>query len=429
MRHKPESVGLGYFIIAPLLLWAAPSSAQLHCNANWTAAYKCMEHCGPCPNTGQPANNSGTYNNSANTAAADAAAAEKRRQDAEAEQARIAAENERIAEEAAKQAQFDKDKQEALGELKGVSTGESFDTGLKGIGPSDSELKSIPAEPVVPERHYIPAGNGLILGTGAIVYAHRAVGEPAQRMCDAIKQQAHVAHKDYAAGADCSRYNFVLGMAGSLDLFTDLSNRVVFDDLSNGKFSAQEQEFYDTKLRGKQFDELGCHSNGAMLCLAALENSDIKAKDVILYGPLVQDGRVKSVKVFLNENDPVAGASIAYADYKNNPVVTKLGSVDPVTSVAVKTAAATGTAVVDAPLFQVDSLKRTINETSPRLLVQSFPCKLGASPVGCHLLSAYRTTVSCNGKSSGNTVPGTALHGNDALPEPPLPCDALGAKP
>ena len=273
--------------------------------------------------------------------------------------------------------------------------------------------------PKTPERQYTFAGNGLILGTGAIVYAHRQPGEPEKRMCAAIQQQAAVAHKDYGAGVDCKHYDFVLGMASALDEFTDLKNRVAFDDLSNGKFSADGQLLYD-KLRGKQFDELGCHSNGAMLCLAALENEDVKATNVVLYGPqvtreslemwdqLVRDHKVNSVKVFINENDIVPGVSISYGDARKMNVLA---------------------APNEPSLIEIESLKRTINETSPRLMVQSFPCSFDSSdPVKCHAIAMYRSKVNCTGKSSGRAVAGTHLAGQADLPEPPLPCEALGAK-
>lgn len=318
---------------------------------------------------------------------------------------------------------------------------------MKGTGSTDSGLRdsSNSSDPTglkaLPKRTYTFAGNGLILGTSDIVYAHREPGEPEQRMCDAIKQQARVAHKDYGAAVDCSRYNFVLGMARSLDPFTDIRNRVVFDDLSNGRFSAQEQLLYE-KLRGRQFDELGCHSNGAMICLAALENEDIQAANVVLYGPqvtreslemwnkLVQDGRVKSVKVYLNENDPVPGASIAYSDLKKSqealgPTLNSFPTADNAVAHGVRAGSVIAS---DTGLFQIDALKRTINETSPRLLVQTFPCDLDRSSFGCHAMTMFKAKVNCTGKSSGNAVPGTGLHGKDDLPEPPLPCDALGAK-
>jgi hypothetical protein len=154
-----------------------------------------------------------------------------------------------------------------------------------------------------------------------------------------------------------------------------------------------------------------------MICLAALENKDIVAENVVLYGPqvtreslelwnkLVQEGRVHSVKVYVNQNDPVPGAAIAYADAKKHQVAS------------------------ERSLFQIDALKQTINETAPRLLVQTFPCSLDRASLGCHSMVMYDSKVNCGRKPSENTVPGTALHGKDDLPEPPLPCDALGATP
>ncbi len=279
---------------------------------------------------------------------------------------------------------------------------------------------SIAASPAAgPARQYTFAGNGLIAGTTWTAYASRKPGEPEERMCNVIKQQSKLAGSAYDEGVDCKRYEFVLGMAISVDAFTDLKNRVAFDDLTNGQFSAKEQGLYE-KLRGKAFGELACHSNGAMICLAALENKDITADRVVLYGPqvtreslemwddLVRRGQIKEVKVYLNQNDVVPGVSIAYADYKKNQVVSM---------------------AADAALFNVDSLKRTINEISPRLEVQTFPCERDRTSMECHSMAMYRAKLNCTGRSSGQAVPGTALHGGDALPEPPMPCEVIGGRP
>jgi hypothetical protein len=178
------------------------------------------------------------------------------------------------------------------------------------------------------EHHYNYAGNGLVTGTSWTLYADRQPGEAQNRMCDVVKWQSKLAGAPYDQGVDCRRYQMVIGMATSVDNFTDLANRVVFDELTNGEYSAETQGLYE-KLRNKQFDELGCHSNGAMICLAALENEDVRATNVVLYGPqitreslvmwdqLVRDGKVKSVKVYINQNDIVPGSSIAFADMKN----------------------------------------------------------------------------------------------------------------
>jgi hypothetical protein len=120
-----------------------------HCEANWTAAYKCLEHCGPCPTTNNRNSNSSNYDYGAAQraqAAAAAAEAQRQRRDAELERQRIDAENKRIAEEAEKQAQFNRDKSEALGQLKGIASGDDLDSGsgLKGVGSIDSGLKDSP---------------------------------------------------------------------------------------------------------------------------------------------------------------------------------------------------------------------------------------------------------------------------------------------
>jgi len=90
--------------------------------------------------------NAGNSNNDNGAAAAAAAKAEadaatQRQRDAELKQQRIDAENQRLAEEAEKQAKFDQDKREALGQLKGVGDGNDSDSGLKGAGSGDSDLK------------------------------------------------------------------------------------------------------------------------------------------------------------------------------------------------------------------------------------------------------------------------------------------------
>lgn len=298
-------------------------------------------------------------------------------------------------------------------------------------------------EPVkpAPTRQYVYAGNGLIAGTTWTLYASRKPGEPEERMCNVIKLQSQLAGSPYDKGVDCKRYQFVLGMAVSVDPFTDLSERVAFDDLTNGRFSAETQGLYD-KLRGKEFGELGCHSNGAMICLAALENEDVKADHVVLYGPqvtreslemwnkLVQDGKIKSVKVYLNENDIVPGTSIAYADYKKyENTVIQSAKANPAGNGVVEAGAAVGEVIGEGvSLMNIERLKRTINETSPRLEVQSFPCERDRLSLDCHSMSMYKSKVNCTGRSSGAAVPGTRLPGGVALPEPPVPCEALGAR-
>lgn len=266
---------------------------------------------------------------------------------------------------------------------------------------------------------YRPSGNGLVGGTGWLVGYNvpKPTPELIAKARAMLAEQERLAGHAYVDAIDFDRYNFVIGIAAETNFFDDLLDRVgLKDEMTEGKYSIEHQPGY-AALAGRSFRELGCHSNGAMICLAALENRDVKADNIVLYGPqvtreslamwnrLVQDGRVKSVKIYVNENDIVPGVSIAFADLKRKR------------------------AADEPALFQIDTLKRTINELSPRLLVQTFPCSRDKTSLECHAMSMYESKVNCTGRRSGKAVPGTALHGKDELPEPPLPCESIGGKP
>jgi len=110
--------------------------------ARGTAAYNA--HCGACyPRCGNAGNSNN--DNGAAQRAQEAAAAAQRQRDAELEQQRIDAKNKHRMEEAEKEAKFNQDKQEALGQLKGISNeGSNSASGLKGLGSTDSALKDAP---------------------------------------------------------------------------------------------------------------------------------------------------------------------------------------------------------------------------------------------------------------------------------------------
>ena len=85
-------------------------------------------YCGACyPRCGNSNNDNGAAAAAA-AAEAEAAAAAKRQRDAELEQQRIDAENQYLVEEADKQAKFDQDKHEALGQLTGIANGDDSDS-------------------------------------------------------------------------------------------------------------------------------------------------------------------------------------------------------------------------------------------------------------------------------------------------------------
>jgi|GEM_PF-5094554 len=261
-----------------------------------------------------------------------------------------------------------------------------------------------------PVKTYRPSGNALIGGTTWITgyNVQNAAPELVAREREMMSQQMKLANLPYSDGVDFKRYNFVLGIAASTDPLIDLSKRVVFDELTNGKFSAEEQQAYES-LKGRQFDELACHSNGAMICLAALENKDIVADRVTLYGPqvtveslgmwneLVSSGRVKSVQIYINRCDPVPSVSLLAGG----------GLVG-------------ATALSSLAMFKAPTVASVINETSPRLTVTTFSCGSGTPTLDCHAMTAYKARVSYNPQPPLHSVPGTKLNGV-GVPEPPSP--------
>ncbi|HLW53899.1 MAG TPA: hypothetical protein VKW06_13760 [Candidatus Angelobacter sp.] len=260
------------------------------------------------------------------------------------------------------------------------------------------------------ERQYKPSGNGFVGGTTWIAGFNVGKADPAliAKSHQLLKQQMELAGLPYGSGIDFERYNFVIGIGASTGKFTDLRKRVVFDEFSRGQFSREHQELYDS-LKGRQFDELACHSNGAMVCLAALANKDIKAGRVALYGPqltresiqmwdeLIRNHQVESVHVYINQNDPVPPFSIAFGDLFLN-------------------------ARADVALLKLTTLDRIINEEGSHLLVRNFSCGEGTPTLACHDMAVYKSNRGCVARPAGGTVPGTALPGKGRLAEPPPPC-------
>jgi hypothetical protein len=257
-------------------------------------------------------------------------------------------------------------------------------------------------------REYRLSGNGFIGGTSWIMGYNVQNADPTivAKEKQMLQKQMELSGKEYA-GVDFQRYNFVLGIGASTNILLDLKNRVVFDEFKNGQFSAREQALYSS-LKDRQFGELACHSNGAMICLAALENQDVRADRIVLYGPqvtreslqmwneLVRSGYVKSVQIYVNQNDPVPPFSLALGDlFLNFPE--------------------------QVSLFSPDVLKRIINETSPKIVVQVFSCGKDYPTLDCHDMAVYKRDRGCFARPSGKTVPGTSLPGKGGIVEPPRP--------
>lgn len=142
----------------------------------------------------------------------------------------------------------------------------------------DEALKAVGAPPKL-----VPSGNGLVAGTKWIMGYNVQNPDPriVAKAREMLREQMRLAGFPYDEGIDFERYNFVIGIAYSTDPWRDLANRVVFDHLRNGDYTREHQEAYKS-LKGRSFDRLGCHSNGAMIRLAGLMNKEAAAKHVVL---------------------------------------------------------------------------------------------------------------------------------------------------
>jgi hypothetical protein len=301
----------------------------------------------------------------------------------------------------------------AATQLKGVggAPATSASAGLKGLAPVPRAAPKTGAPP--PERTYAYAGNGLVGGTGWRTGYYSPVGastEVRERALRMWREQARLNGGPDDTTVDTNRYNFVIGVAASTSFIADLGLRVAFDQLSNGTWTRGGQEGYNA-LKGKRFDELGCHSNGAMICLAALVNRDILADRVVLYGPqitpeslrlwngLVQDGKVKSVTIYVNENDPVAP-----------------------TALLINRAPPKDQALLAVPMFyRADALRRVIHTIAPRIVVRAYACGTRPDP-SCHNVERYTAARNCDRPPPASAVPGTTVNGRAASAPPSPTC-------
>jgi len=116
-------------------------------------------------------------------------------------------------------------------------------------------------------------------------------------------------------------YDMVVSMGSYNTALEDLASRVLWDSVTYGEFSRTHAEMF-ASLKGRNFETLDCHSNGAMLCLAALRSGDTTAKEVRLFGPQINPAAARiwqdlaiqkgiKVTVHINSGDPVPAASWA----------------------------------------------------------------------------------------------------------------------
>jgi len=233
---------------------------------------------------------------------------------------------------------------------------------------------------------YKPSGNGMVGGTGWIVGYNvpKPTPELVAKSREMLAEQERLAGNKYSDGIDFDRYNFVIGIAAETDFAGDLLKRVgIGDELTEGQYSIETQPGY-AALAGRSFGELGCHSNGAMVCLAALRNKDVKADNVVLYGPqiteeglkqwqaLVDSGQVKSVTLVVNSGDPVPPLSLAFADYVKGKLP---GGEETYGGKA---------------LLRTSQLASAVKETAPGLQVHVHDCSFQVTNwAHCHEMATY----------------------------------------
>lgn len=193
-------------------------------------------------------------------------------------------------------------------------------------------------------------------------------------------------------------YDLVVSMGSSHSAIEDLASRVLFDSATFGEFSRQNKEIFAT-LKGRQFAKLDCHSNGAMVCLAALRSGDTQATEVRLFGPQMTPEAAKrwqeyaantktTIKIYINNGDPIAAISwkqptpqtpagrAATAAWLSNPV--------------------TGPATFADALFHtyMDSKTGVMDETLKDYGFDVTRSKCKDSPsIDCHSMKLYETNL------------------------------------
>jgi hypothetical protein len=205
----------------------------------------------------------------------------------------------------------------------------TYDVSLNAVEQANvSLIQSLEKEarfaPPPPAPRYISSGHGLI---GGVAWQNIAFYVPPDLLPERDQELRAEADKRLQAAMDLagfpkdkridtSQYNFVLGLAVSSGALTDAARRALRDNLSKGRATPAMQEQYDL-LRGRSFEPLDCHSNGAMICLAALSNQDVEAPHVRLFGPQLTPGalaewkqllgshRIKTLQIYISDRDPV----------------------------------------------------------------------------------------------------------------------------
>jgi len=166
-----------------------------------------------------------------------------------------------------------------------------------------------------PLPRYQEYNHGLILGLTAIGGFNVLPGSSQaiqEHAAESFNKQQRLANGPAISPAG---YDFIVGMAKSTMLDRELW-RGLLDNTLHGAYSAYEREIYPS-IKGRSFDILECHSNGAMVCLAGLSRGDLAAREVRLFGPqittsslggwsqLVANGYIERVDIYWMDVDPI----------------------------------------------------------------------------------------------------------------------------
>lgn len=230
-------------------------------------------------------------------------------------------------------------------------------------------------------RHYVPMKNGLVGGMVWLLDFNAHTTDP-QLIAQAhlnLQRQERLAGNAYSDAIDFQRYNFVLGIAKSTEAMHDLLGRVVLDEYRAGRFTTEQQTAY-AFLADRAFEELGCHSNGAMICLDALRRHDVKAKHVVLYGPqitpeslhmwddLVKTGQIASLEIRINQGDPVPPLAMTFGPSATTQDAPPLRG---------------------AQLFYSSVLAKVVRTLAPSATVLTYPCQR-LPTIACHQMDSYK---------------------------------------
>jgi hypothetical protein len=196
-------------------------------------------------------------------------------------------------------------------------------------------------------------------------------------------------------------YDFVVSFGSSHTAIDDLATRVLWDGTTYGEYTRANKELF-ASLIGKSFDTLDCHSNGAMACLAALRNGDIKAREVRLFGPQINKeaaqrwlevARASNIKlvIYIRTGDPVPGLAWGIdTDARANASVV-LGRVGQLATGDPEKGSTWGALPGVISAWQ-ESRSGTVSQELANLglEVHRLPCATaGALDIACHAMTGY----------------------------------------